>query len=66
MLRYFFGGAAETKAEAAKLGGAPRGEAAPPARAVPASELGGRQLDTAEVAPPPSVAERTTNLLGKK
>jgi len=68
LLRYFFGGGApaEGARAASQLTGAPRGSALPPARAVPAAETVGRRLDTAEVAEPPSVAERTTNLLGRK
>ena len=70
LLRYFFGGAGAAEGTeaggAARLSGGRRDSALPPARAVPASEAGGRRFDTAEVAEPPSVAERTTNLLGRK
>lgn len=70
LLRYFFGGspaaAAQDAHAPAPLGRAPHNPSLPPARAVPASELGGRQFGTAEAAGPPSVAERTTNLLGNK
>lgn len=70
--RYFFGerGAAAAPAEApdfsTRVGPAGRPSVLPPARSVPASDLAGQQFDTAEVVQPPSVAERTTNLLGKK
>lgn len=67
LLRYFLGGAdaAGAKVEEAKLGRAPGDAALPPARSVPAAGPAGRQFATGEVAPP-SVTERTTNLLGEK
>jgi hypothetical protein len=70
LLRYFLGGGAasagtEEARGPAQLGRAARDSALPPSRAVPAAELAARQFDTAEVAEPPSVAERTTNLLGR-
>lgn len=66
--RYFFGKSAADESEGgrAPLVRAPGQQSLPPARAVPASDFAGRQFETGEVAPPPSVAERTTNLLGEK
>jgi hypothetical protein len=68
LLRYFIGGSApaETKGDPAQFGRAPGQQSLPPARGVPAADFAGRQFETGEVAQPPSVAERTTNLLGKK
>jgi hypothetical protein len=73
LLRYFFGGSAPAEARdrgapdfTTRIGGAARGSSLPPARAVPASELAGQQFNTAEVVQPPSVTERTTNILGRE
>ncbi|MDQ3805780.1 MAG: zinc-ribbon domain-containing protein [Acidobacteriota bacterium] len=68
LLRYFFGGGApaETKGDPAQLARPPGKQSLPPARSIPASDFAGQQFETGEVVPPPSVAERTTNLLGKK
>lgn len=58
------GGANETPAPAGPAAAA--AATLPPARAVPASHFAGRRLDTADVATPPSVTERTTNLIGEQ
>lgn len=70
LVRYFLGGgpAAENKGAsdlATRVIPAAPNPALPPARAVPAAGPAGQQFDTAEVAQPPSVTERTTNILGK-
>lgn len=68
--RYFFGGSAahETKGvpETASLGGSKAAAPLPPTQSAPAQFLRAPRFDTAEVVGPPSVAERTTNLLGRE
>jgi hypothetical protein len=71
LLRYFLGEKAPAAAHDAadlttRVGGAPHNSALPPARAVPAAQPAAQQFDTAEVVHPPSVTERTTNLLGRE
>jgi len=47
-----------------RLGSDTVGSALPPARGLPATILGAQHVRTAELAAPPSITERTTNLLG--
>jgi hypothetical protein len=46
-----------------QLGAETRGSALPPSHSVPVSGANARRMDTAEMASPPSVTERTTKLL---
>ncbi|HMF55579.1 MAG TPA: zinc ribbon domain-containing protein [Pyrinomonadaceae bacterium] len=46
--------------------GAASRNALPPAQSIPATNFGGQRLKTAEVVEPPSVTERTTNLLSNE
>lgn len=78
LLRYFFGDLfRRTKHNepaqrfapdlTTKVSASARNAALPPTNAgepIPASLFGARRANTAEVAPPPSVADHTTNLLG--
>jgi hypothetical protein len=69
---YFFGGDVRheakgpTETPAQRLSGAATAASLPPAQSTPASSLREPRFDTAEVAEPPSVAERTTNLIGNR